>query len=390
MTTPRSSSGRPLRILHALEATLGGTLRYLDNLVSCMAGSQLILGLAYATDRADANLGPLLARAQVSSWQTFPVDMRRRISMRHDAVGFIGMRRIIAKFQPDIVHCHSSKAGALCRLASATLAHRPLIVYSPHALAAPLGRQYLYIERALRLLTDSYIAVSDSEKAAIVSYRLAEADRVGVVYPSIDADHFAPMDRRAARAELGLDDAPLVIGVGRLTAQKDPLAFLDVLDRLRAQMPSIRGIWVGDGALRSEFEAAIASRGLGDTVTLAGWRQDIRPYLAAADVLLSTSRFESFGYMVAEALAMERPVVASNVTGTVDIMSGGLKGGLYPLDDNGRASAMLAGLLTNAALAESVGRLGRQAIAHRFSPAIMLQRLLHCYEAVAIGPLYST
>jgi glycosyltransferase involved in cell wall biosynthesis len=317
------------------------------------------------------------------------VDMRRPISLRHDMAGFLGMRRVIAKFRPHIVHCHSSKAGALCRLASASIIPRPLIIYSPHALAAPLGRQYLYIERGLRLLTDSYIAVSESEKVAIVNCRLATEDRISVVYPSIDTDHFAAMDRRAARAELRLGDVPLVVGVGRLTPQKDPLAFLDVMDRLRAQVPSAKGIWLGDGELRYDFEAAIGRRRLGDTVALAGWRQDVRPYLAAADALLSTSRFESFGYMVGEALAMERPVVASNVTGTIDIMSGDLKNGLYHLDDNGMASSKLTSMLTNAELSTGMGRLGRAAIAGRFSLGLMMNRLRHSYEARLAAPLYS-
>jgi glycosyltransferase involved in cell wall biosynthesis len=108
------------------------------------------------------------------------------------------------------------------------------------------------------------------------------------------------------------------MGVGRLTAQKDPLRFIEIVRHLQKIMPGVKGVWIGDGELRQSFEQT-AAIGPG-SIHLVPWQQDIRPFLSAADVLLSTSRYESFGYMVAEALALEVPVVASRINGTKSLL----------------------------------------------------------------------
>ena len=142
----------PLRVLHVLEATLGGTLRYMENVAECLSGTDLCLGFAYATARADSRLEPLLQRLDDLGWNLFPVAMRREINLAAEFQSIQKLRQVFETFRPDLVHCHSSKAGVLGRVASLLVRPSPAVVYSPHALAIPLGRQYLYIERLLRKL----------------------------------------------------------------------------------------------------------------------------------------------------------------------------------------------------------------------------------------------
>ncbi len=146
----------------------------------------------------------------------------------------------------------------------------------------------------------------------------------------MDVRHFQPSSQQNARQALGIGSGPLVLAIGRLTAQKDPLAFLRVTEYLYARQPDIRAIWVGSGEREAEFLSEIAAAQMQDVVRVVPWQHDVRLYIAAADVLLSTSRFESFGYVAAEALAMKRPVVASDVTGTRDIMRSRFGEWLYP------------------------------------------------------------
>ncbi len=375
VTAPSSS----LRVLHVLEATLGGTLRYMENIAECLRGTDLRLGFAYATKRADSRLAPLLTQLECQGWNLYPVPMCREVHVAAELKSVLKLRRVLQQFRPDVVHCHSSKAGVLGRVASLFVRPSPAVVYSPHALAIPLGRKYLYIERLLRKLTGRFIAVSDSEAGDIVQFQLATPDRVTVAYPLIDCDHFTPPANRDPSAPVA---SPFtVMGVGRLTAQKDPLRFIEIVRHLQKIMPGVKGVWIGDGELRQSFEQT-AAIGPG-SIHLVPWQQDIRPFLSAADVLLSTSRYESFGYMVAEALALEVPVVASRINGTSDILVEEFAGNMYEPGDNTGAAALLKRVLEDPARARQWAASARAMVRERFNSRAMREALLDAYFQTA-------
>ena len=366
----------PLRVLHVLEATLGGTLRYMENIATCLGETELCLGFAYATARADSRLEPLLTQLDRSGWNLYPVPMRREINFAGELESIRKLRRVLQEFRPDVVHCHSSKAGVLGRVASLLVRPSPAVVYSPHALAIPLGRQYLYIERLLCKLAGRFIAVSNSEAEDIVHYELATPDRVSIAYPLIDCDYFTP---RAGRVASSRVKGPFtVVGVGRLTAQKDPLRFITIVRKLQETMPDVRGVWIGDGELRQEFEQS-AANGSG-SFQLVPWQRDIRPFLSAADVLLSTSRYESIGYMVAEALALQVPVVASRISGTSDILIDEYADNMYELDDADRAADLLKRVLQDTGRARGWAASAREMIRRRFNLDSMREALLDAYS----------
>jgi glycosyltransferase involved in cell wall biosynthesis len=375
-----SAPGSSLRVLHVLEATLGGTLRYMENIAECLDETDLSLGFAYATARADSRLEPLLAQLRRRDWKLYPVPMRREIHVSAELESVRNLRRVLQEFRPDVIHCHSSKAGVLGRVASLLVRPSPAVVYSPHALAIPLGRKYLYIERLLRKLAARFVAVSDSEAADIVRYELAAPDRVSVAYPLIDCDYFAPSANRNTTA--GAAGPFTVMGVGRLTAQKDPLRFIAIVRRLQEIMPAVKGVWIGDGELRKEFDQLATLRP--GAIRLVPWQRDIRPYLSAADVLLSTSRYESFGYMVAEALALEVPVVASRISGTSDILIGEFAANMYEPGDDGGAAALLKRVLQEPARAREWSASARAMIRERFNSRLMQEALLGAYSR-AVG-----
>src|SRR5271154_2338907 len=231
---------KPLSVLHVLEATLGGTLRYMENIAEATEGLEMVSGFAYGTKRADSRLEPFLERISSLGWSCYPVDMTRQVQPLHDLKACLQLRQVIAHFAPDIIHCHSSKAGALGRTAVLLRRHRPARVYSPHALAAPLGSIYLKIEKVLSKSTDRFVAVSDSERREIVNFSLARESSVSVVYPSVDSAYFEPMSREHAREILGIGSAPLLLAIGRLTNQKDPVSFLRIVKNVYDQRPDVK------------------------------------------------------------------------------------------------------------------------------------------------------
>ena len=114
------------------------------------------------------------------------------------------------------------------------------------------------------------------------------------------------------RAELNIADGQLlVVGVGRLVPQKRPFVFLEMAKRLHEEHPQARFVWVGDGELSGEWQAAVARNGLSGVVSCTGWKSDVRPYLAAADLLLHTAEFEGLPFAMIEAMSMGVPCAIS-------------------------------------------------------------------------------
>src|SRR3982074_276710 len=114
------------------------------------------------------------------------------------------------------------------------------------------------------------------------------------------------------RAELNIaDNQLLVVGLGRLGPQKRPFVFLEMGKKLQKQYALTRFAWVGDGELSDEWRAKIARNGLSDAVLWTGWKSDVRPYLAAADLLLHTAEYEGLPFALIEAMSMGVPCAIS-------------------------------------------------------------------------------
>jgi glycosyltransferase involved in cell wall biosynthesis len=371
----------PLRVLHVLEATLGGTLRYMENIAEATRGLNVESGFAYGTARADSRLVPFLELIERLGWRSYPVDMRREVRPSQDVKAWLQLRAAVKDFAPHILHCHSSKAGALGRTAVLGMKDRPARIYSPHALAAPLGSFYLSIEKMLAGLTEQFVAVSETERKEIESFSLADKDSISVVYPWVDSTYFQPASRRVARQKLGLGAGPLVVAIGRLTAQKDPIAFLRVMELVHAQEPDVKAVWVGAGEGGAAFVREIRNAGMDLVVRVVPWQHDVRTYIAASDVFLSTSKFESFGYVTAEALAMSRPVVATDVTGTRDIMLNKLGEWMFASGRPDVAARLVLEMLRDPMKSAALGELGRTEVNQRFSTDRMRESLMQAYRA---------
>lgn len=244
----------------------------------------------------------------------------------------------------DVLHAHGLKAGWV---ASTVRPHPPLVV-SIHNLvlddvagrSAPLLR---LLEERLPGRADATIAVSGE-----VARRFAGrpgADRIHVIPPAGPPPDPARSPQQV-RAELGVAaDEDLVVTAARLHAQKGLYVLLDAAAAVREQRPGVRWFVFGDGPLHGELEQAIATRGLGGVVHLAGSRPDVDSELAAADLVVVTSQWESGPLVVLEALALGRPVVSTDV-GLVREVIDPSSGRIVPVGDAGRLADAVVAVLT--------------------------------------------
>ncbi len=261
----------------------------------------------------------------------------REISPIQDLRALAGLFRLMRAWRPEIVHTHTAKAGLLGRLA-ARAAGVPTVVHTYHGhvlrgyFSPAATHVFRWLETRLARATDALVAVSESVKQDLVSLGIAPAGKIRVVPLGLDLAHLAArLPRGVLRAEAGIPEgAPLVGMVGRLVPIKDVPTFLEAARIVRAKRDDARFALVGDGEERPALESLCRERGLDGSVTFFGWRRDLAAVYGDLDVVVNASRNEGTPVALIEALAAARPVVATRVGGTPDLLGGGERGRLVP------------------------------------------------------------
>ena len=284
-----------------------------------------------------------------------------------------------------LVHAHSSKAGVLARLG---LAGGARVVYTPHCFAfaagdfgRPARAAYLAIEQALVPRTAAIVAVSEWETQLARRSLRGAAARLDTIPNGVPLPGTPP----AAAPELVefAAESTLALFVSGLRPAKDPLAVVRAAGILHARgaVPGKVAI-VGHGELERDVRTEIETRGLERDVRWFPFRVGSDRYLAAADVLVAPSRWDSLPYAVLEAMALGLPVLATAVGGVPELVRDGATGRLVlPADDAALADA-LAELLGDAAARERMGGAARELVKERFRLESMVNRTERLYERV--------
>jgi len=196
-----------------------------------------------------------------------------------------------------------------------------------------------------------------------------------VIYNGVDLEHWAPVraeERRPLRGALGLNDDDYVVGLSAvLRPEKNPAQLVEAIAMLRRRGIPARALMIGDGPLRPEVEALARRLGVARDVIITGLQKDVRPFLAACDVLALTSFTEAFSLAAVEAMAMGRPVVHSEVGGAAEMIRPGRNGFLYPVGDTAALVDRLAKLASRPAR-ERMGERAREAAEAQFSERAMV------------------
>jgi glycosyltransferase involved in cell wall biosynthesis len=347
-----------------------------------------VLSLASGLDRRNYHLTVALPENLEQSIDAFqqtdarvvPLPMRKVI-WGLDAIA--ALVRLVRDEGFDIVHIHSQEAGLLGRLVTRSAGAR-IILYTPQTIdirRARWHRPYRLIERLLAPLTTALISVNESDRRRLIKWGIP-SQKVITIPNGIDLTRSeGPIDVGALRQSLGLDaDASLVMQVGRLSAQKDPLAFVEGAAQVVCRYPRAQFALVGDGPLRNAVTARIRGLGLEDRVHWLGWHADAFRLIGAADVVTLTSRWEGAPYALLEAMAWSRPVVATAVNGCPEIVLDGVTGFLAPPGDTAAWAGKVSDLLHDPAHASAMGQKGRKRAEERYTLQQMVGRLEALYS----------
>lgn len=300
-----------MKVVHIVEALEGGVYTYFKDL-SAYFGDEKIsenieTTIIYSSNRNGVSTQKVNAEFS-KGINLIHLDMVREISLAKDLKSIVKLTQELKKINPDIIHLHSSKAGVLGRLSSFFLFKKTKLFYSPHGYAFlrtdisnRTKRFYSVIEKNFQyLFGGTIVACGDTEFEIAKNIGPSKLIRNGVAINEI-RKYFLPHQ-----------NTKLTIGIlGRITAARNPKLF----NEIALQFPDFNFIWIGDGELNHLITAP--------NIQITGWILDkntVFKTLNSIDVYLQTSLWEGLPIAVLEAMALQKPVIATHIIGNKDIV----------------------------------------------------------------------
>jgi glycosyltransferase involved in cell wall biosynthesis len=237
------------------------------------------------------------------------------------------------------------------------------------------------------VLCDRIVTTGEAIRTLLVQRLRVPPAKVVSIPTGVAPEAFHPSraDPLRLRRELGLShETPLLGMIAVLRSWKGHLVFLQALRRVRETHPDVRAVLAGEGPFRPVIQDAIRAHGLTAHVHMLGHREDVAEVLSGLDVVVSASTAaEGIPQALLQALAMRRPVVASDVGGIPEVIHTGVTGWLVPPGDPTALAEAILEALTDRARAQRMGEQGRQVVEAEYSLESMGRRVEQLYRRVA-------
>lgn len=300
-----------MKVVHIIEALGGGVYTYFNDMSHYFGDNEIVKELSttiiYSGNRKE--IDPDRIEAEFSKGVSLiKVNMVREISPIQDLKSILHLRRELQKLNPDVIHLHSSKAGVLGRIACFLLFKRKKIFYTPHGYAflrtdiSALNQKiYWFIEKSFQqLFGGTTIACGDTEYETAQKLGKSHLMRNGINIKEVQQQFAKPQNK------------VLTIGIlARITTARNPKLF----NAAALRFPEYNFVWIGDGELNHELTAP--------NISITGWfmdRNEALKELSKIDIYIQTSVWEGLPIAVLEAMAMKKPVLATNIIGNKDVV----------------------------------------------------------------------
>ncbi len=300
----------------------------------------------------------------------------------------------LRRLKPDIIHTHDFKSE-MATLALAPAIRRPVVTSYYGRLA--INSLFLRIEDWLRLVAFrrfTYIFANSTPLRQELAAWHISPDRTTLLPSFVDTHAIrppSPEERALAREALGIaPEQPVLATIARISINKGHRYMIEAMVAIREQFPDALYLvpgegdmaWHGDGGLRGELERMAQGLGLGEQVRFLGYMPDVRPVLAAADLVVSPSLREGMQVSLIEAMAAATPIVATAVGGTPDAVADGETGLLVPPADPSALAEAVIRLLHNPETMRRMGAAGRIRAEHNFDNRAVANQVLQVCEKV--------
>lgn len=289
--------------------------------------------------------------------------------------------KILKIKKPDVVHSNMYHANIFSRISRIFCPFPKLISTSHSEFEGGRGRMLIYLLTS-PLATIS-TNVSEQAKNKLIAAGAVNPNKILVVNNSVDINKFKKNDdyRAQYRKQFNLKkDDVCLLAVGRFHPAKDYPTLIKVFDQLRYKEKNIKLFIVGDGELRASIEAEIKTFALEDKVILLGIRQDIPQLMNMCDIFISTSAWEGFGLVLAEAMACSKRVIVSKNAGFMEILGEDSEYLIEAGNVNDFCKAIESLIHLNQDQIKFIEDENRRIIENRFSSDIIMTKWLQLYE----------
>ena len=371
------NDNRKITVAHIVQSP-GGVERYLHSLLKYLNHDKIDNILICSHDYVGENYINLVG--------TFEnVDMIRAISPSYDIKALIQIRKLLKKYQPDIVYCHSSKAGVLGRIANLGMKNK--CIYNAHGWAFKMltkkSQIFIFstIEKILAPFCNKIICISAAEKKSAIEKHICSNDKACIIYNGIDFDECEKDNAVVYKEELNIPSNAYVIGyVGRLSSQKAPDIYVKAAKIIKEKIPTAFFLMVGDGEDREKVEKQIKDYDLIDSVKITGWVTNPMSYIKLFDVATLVSRWEGFGLVLPEYMLAGKPIVATKIDAIPNIVTDRLNGTLVDMDDYNAVARGVIELFENADLCKAYVTAGKEIVRDRFNAERMAREHENLFE----------
>jgi glycosyltransferase involved in cell wall biosynthesis len=380
------SKARPRAVLHLLTGrTFGGAEEHALSILTAIS--------EYGFEPCLAAPAPLIAAMEPSLTDARVKCLPLEFSSRLDVLTGARLLRFIRRENIAILHSHlfiASFFGAgIARMAGVgtvlETCHGPEV----WRMGKGLKSTTFWVDRQIGRMVDKYIAVSHAAEQHLVGNKRVPKNKIRVIHNGRDLDRFAPADARrrvATRAALGLCDEPVILTMARLEDQKGHRHLIDALAIMAPRRPDLVTLLAGSGWLESSLRAQCAAVGRTDRVRFLGYRRDVAELLEAADIVVLPSLYEGLPLAAIEALAAGRPMVATEVDGTPEVVIHEQTGLLVPPANPTALAAAIERLLDDPALASRLASDGRKFVHENFAVQRQIEQTAALYsELTGLG-----
>ncbi|MBE0702501.1 MAG: glycosyltransferase family 1 protein [Bradyrhizobiaceae bacterium] len=365
---------RPLRILHAVRAPVGGIIRHILDLAEGQAERGHEVGILADSltggERADAALKAIAPKMKLGIYRL----AIRREPHPADPVTALRFLQLARMLKLDVLHGHGAKAGAFVRLKG--VSKDTIRIYTPHGGSLHYrpetlkGAFYTRLERALMNRTDLFLFESGFARDTYERVVGKPSGLVRCVFNGVGANEFDPVPLA--------EDATDLVYVGEFRHIKGADLLIEAVARLRANGRPVTLTLAGDGEETATLKALVARHKLGDAVRFIG-HVKARFGFSKGRLLIVPSRGDSMPYVVIEAAAAGVPLLAANVGGIPEIF-GPFKEALFAPDNVEAMADAIAAALDNPNVARERSKALRERIFMNFSQKAMVDGVLDAYR----------
>ena len=315
--------------------------------------------------------GNILQNAKKEVLSIIIPEMVREIDPIKDFITFLKLIAIIKKNRYDIVHTHGSKAGVIGRLAAA-ICRVPVIMYTVHGWGLKTGNIFTralfrWIEKTVASFSTMLLFQTRSDMDEASQYRIGTDKKYYLIGNGINIKPFLNYEKQKAKKiikELALSNVRVIGTVGRVSAQKNPVGFIEIAQKVLEKKKNIKFIFVGGGELLDDMVSSVNALGLAKRIIFTGVRNDVPEVVANFDIFILPSLWEGMPRSVIEAMVMAKPVIVYNMGGISELIRDNINGVVIPMNQKDKFANSIVTLLNNKHAQKKLGQQARLASKH--------------------------